>query len=217
MFFIFINKQVIGRKSNEMPEQPENFPYDYGPWKINSRSVVYKDQWLKVTRDEVTRPDGSPGTYCISHMKAGVCVLALDADGNCHLTEEFHYAVGEVTIECVSGGIDGNENPLATARRELEEELGLVAGKWTDLGTVDPFTAIAFSPTRLFLAEELKETNKNPDSTEVITHVVLPFAEVLNRVNNSTITHAPSCVTIMKAWLLKMQLSNEFPKKAENT
>lgn len=187
-----------------MPEQPENFPCNYGPWIINSRSVVYSDPWLKVTRDEVTRPDGTPGTYCISHMKRGVCVLALDADGNCHLTEEFHYAVGKVTIECVSGGIDDNEEPLATAQRELKEELGLVAEKWNDLGTVDPFTAIALSPTRLFLAEELRQTNKSPESTEIIRHVVLPFTEVLNMVKTSAITHAPSCVTILKAWLVKM-------------
>ncbi|MFM7131863.1 MAG: NUDIX domain-containing protein [Isosphaeraceae bacterium] len=184
-----------------MPE--DHFPQPYGPWVINKRSIIYHDPWLKVTRDDVTRPDGTPGTYCISHMKPGVCVLALDCHGNCHLTEEFHYAVGRVTIECVSGGIDGNEDPLETARRELAEELGLVAAKWTDLGMVDPFTAIAFSPTRLFLAEELKETNTSPELTEVIQHIVIPFKQVLKMVLESEIAHAPSCTAILKSWLIK--------------
>jgi ADP-ribose pyrophosphatase len=183
----------------------QEFPQSYGPWTIHSRTIVYQDPWLKVTRDEVTRPDGSPGSYSLSHMKKGVCVLALDGDGNCHLTDEFHYAVGRNTIECVSGGIDGEEDPLQTAQRELAEELGLKASKWTDLGTADPFTAIAFSPTRLFLAEELSETEINPDASEIIRHVVIPFAEVIRMVNKSEITHAPSCVTILKSWLFKSQ------------
>ena len=186
-----------------MPDEPDKFPLAYGPWTIQSRKVVYQDPWLKVTRDDVTRPDGNPGTYSLSHMKKGVCVLAIDQNGDCHLTEEFHYAVGKVTIECVSGGIDGEEDPLLTAKRELAEELGLSAEKWTDLGVVDPFTAIAFSPTRLWLAEGLNETPSNPDSSEIICHVIFPLSEVMKMVNNGLITHAPSVVTILKTWILK--------------
>lgn len=186
-----------------MAEDPLKFPLVYGPWTIHDRKIVYQDPWLKVTRDDVTRPDGQPGTYTVSHMKQGVSVLAIDENGNCHMTEEFHYAVGKTTIECVSGGIDGDESPLAAAQRELAEEIGLKAEKWTALGTVDPFTAIAFSPTRLWLAEELQSTEKNPDASEIINTVIFPLDHVLNMVNDGTITHAPSVVTILKTWILK--------------
>ena len=189
-----------------MADEPIHTPLKYGPWTILKREVVYHDPWLKVTRDQVTRPDGLPGTYCISHMKAGVCVLALDENNNCHLTDEFHYAVGRETLECVSGGIDANEEPLATAQRELAEEIGLKAERWTDLGTVDPFTAIALSPTRLWLAEGLSATATNPDGSEIIRHVQMPLAEVVQRVWSGEITHAPSVATILKAWILKNNL-----------
>jgi len=181
-------------------------PLKYGPWMILHRDVVYHDPWLKVTRDQVTRPDGSPGTYCISHIKAGVCVLAMDENNVCHLTDEFHYAVGRNTLECVSGGIDSGEDPLETAQRELAEEIGLKAGKWTDLGKVDPFTAIANSPTRLWLAEDLTPTATNPDASEIIRCVKMPFIEVVQRVWSGEITHAPSVATILKAWILKNNL-----------
>ena len=189
-----------------MADEPIHTPLKYGPWTILKREVVYHDPWPKVTRDQVTRPDGLPGTYCISHMKAGVCVLALDENNNCHLTDEFHYAVGRETLECVSGGIDANEEPLATAQRELAEEIGLKAERWTDLGTVDPFTAIALSPTRLWLAEGLSATATNPDGSEIIRHVQMPLAEVVQRVWSGEITHAPSVATILKAWILKNNL-----------
>lgn len=189
-----------------MPDDSLKTPLQYGPWTILHREVVYHDPWLKVTRDAVTRPDGTPGTYCISHIKAGVCVLAIDEENNCHLTEEFHYAVGRVTLECVSGGIDSNEEPLETAKRELAEELGLKAELWTDLGMVDPFTAIALSSTRLWLAEQLSPTATNPDASEIIRHVRMPFQEVLERAWSGEITHAPSVVTILKSWMLKNNL-----------
>lgn len=175
------------------------FPASYGPWTILKRHEVYRDPWLRVTRDDVLRPDGTPGTYSISHMKPGVCVLAVDADGICHLTEEFHYAVGRVTLECVSGGIDPGEDALATAQRELAEELGLKASRWTSLGLVDPFTAIAVSPTQLWLAQELEEIAANPEPTETIRHVRMPLMQVIERVMNSQITHAPSVAAILKA------------------
>lgn len=179
--------------------QPNDPPRDHGPWRILARHVVYADPWLKVTKDDVLRPDGSPGTYSVSHIKPGVCVLAVDNDDICHLTEEFHYAVGRVTLECVSGGIDEDEDDLTTARRELAEELGLSADRWTSLGSVDPFTATAVSPTRLWLAESLHEIEASPEPTELIRHVRLPLKDVIEMVMQSQITHSPSIAAILKA------------------
>src|ERR1051325_3989830 len=112
-----------------------------GPWKVVQAREIYRDPWIAVQVDDVLRPDGKPGIHSIIHLKAGVCVLAMDAEGNVYLTEEFHYAVGRVTLEGVSGGSERDEAPLVTAQRELREELGIVASKWTHLGAVDPFTA----------------------------------------------------------------------------
>ncbi len=186
-----------------MSDDSSQYPQKYGPWVIQGRAVVYQDPWLKVTRDTVIRPDGSPGTYSVSHMKPGVCVLAIDHQGICHLTEEFHYAVGKLTVECVSGGIEPGEGAFETAQRELAEELGLIAGKWTDLGVVDPFTAIALSPTSLWLAEDLTTTETNLDASEIIRHVEIPFEDVMKKAMSAEITHAPSVSAILKAWIIK--------------
>src|SRR3954462_14665207 len=98
---------------------------EHGPWKVLSTREVHRDPWLALTVDDVIRPDGSSGTFSVVHVVPGVSVLALDDDGNAHLTEEFRYAVGRTSLEVVSGARDAAENPLDAARRELKDELGI--------------------------------------------------------------------------------------------
>jgi ADP-ribose pyrophosphatase len=173
-------------------------PTQHGPWQILSRGEVYRDPWIEVVRDEVIRPDGAPGSHCIVRLKAGVSVLALDAEGMVYLTEEFHYGVGRITIEAVSGGMDPGENALAAGKRELQEELGITASEWTDLGVCDPFTSVVVSPTRLFLARSLIFGPTALEGTEQIHCRKMPFSEAVRMVHDSHITHAPSCLLILK-------------------
>ena len=170
---------------------------EYGPWKILNSTQIYSDPWLSLQRDDVERPDGAPGTYSVVTLKAGVCVLPLDADGFVYLTREFHYAVGRVTLECVSGGIDGAEAAQTCGTRELQEELGIRAETFQHMGTVDPFTASVLSPTQLYLATSLTFGADNQEGTEQIECVRMTLAQAVDRVLNSEITHAPSCVLIL--------------------
>ena len=174
-------------------------PRAYGPWKIIASHSIYRDPWVELDRDDVLRPDGLPGTHCVVRLKPGVCVLAIDSMGHVHLTEEFHYAVGRISLEGVSGGMEQAESALEAARRELEEELGIVAAKWTDLGTIDPFTTVVVSPTQLFLAEDLKFTTARREGTELIRPVCMALPEALQMVETGAISHAPTCVLVLCA------------------
>lgn len=171
----------------------------HGPWQILAQHTVYVDPWIHVRKDDVIRPDGQPGIHTVVRLKPGVSVLAMSDDGRVFLTEEFHYGVGRVTIEAVSGGIEPDEDALTAAQRELQEELGITAGTWTDLGVCDPFTANVVSPTRLFLARHLTFGERAPEGTEQIRAVIMPLAEAMQLVMASQITHAPSCLAILKA------------------
>jgi ADP-ribose pyrophosphatase len=173
----------------------------HGPWSIVQSHAIYADPWISVRKDDVVRPNGQPGTHSVVQLKPGVCVLAMDEDRNVFLTEEFHYGVGRITLEAVSGGIEPGEDALSTAQRELQEEIGIEAEEWTDLGTVDPFTASVVSPTRLYLAEGLRFGDHAQEGTEIIRCVKLSLIEAVQKVINSEITHGPSCVVILKAHL----------------
>jgi len=171
----------------------------HGPWKIVQSSEVYRDPWIRVRKDDVVRPDGRMGTHSVVDLKPGVSVLAIDDDNQVYLTEEFHYGVGRVTLETVSGGIELDEDGLTTAKRELQEELGIVAAGWTAVGLCDPFTASVVSPTQLFIARELTFGDHAQEGTEQIRCVKMTLDEAVQSVMDSEITHGPSCLVILKA------------------
>lgn len=176
---------------------------EYGPWKVVDTRHVYRDAWIDVQVDDVIRPDGQAGTHSIIWLKPGATVIALDDAQNVYLTEEFHYGVGRVTVEGVSGGNEPPEPIVDTARRELQEEIGIVAGRWTELGMVDPFTTNVHSPTWLFLAEDLQFVGAAREGTETMRRVHFPLAEAVTMIWDGRITHAPTAVALLKTWMMK--------------
>jgi len=176
---------------------------EHGPWRIMDTRQVYRDPWVGLTVDDVVRPDGTPGTFSVVHIKPGISVVAMDDAGVVYLTEEFRYSVGRMSLEVVSGGVEDGEEPLAAARRELKEELGIAANDWTDLGRADPFTSMVLSPARLFLARQLQFGEHDRDGAELIRCVPMPLTEAVQAVLDSRITHSVSCLAILKAaWRL---------------
>ena len=99
----------------------------------------------------------------------------------------------------MSGGLEDDESPLDAAKRELREELGVIADEWTSFGCVDPFTTIIRSPNHMFLATGLRSSAVAPDAGEVLESVRIPFREVERMVVKGEITHAASCVLILMA------------------
>lgn len=169
-----------------------------GQFIIKSSVQKYKNPWITVTEDQVIRPDGKPGIFGVVRMKAGISVLPMDEDGYVYMTEEFHYVLGKECIEVVSGGIDSNEDPIGSAKRELKEELGIEAEEWVDLGVVNPFTTVVESPAKIFLARKLKFGKDDQEATENIKLVKVKLEEAVKMVMESVITHGPSCVLILK-------------------
>ncbi len=175
----------------------------HGPWTIVTSTKIYQDPWIRLDCDQVIRPDGLAGTYSVVDLKSGVTVIAVDSEDVVHLTSEFHYAVGRTTLEGASGGIEVGESPLESAGRELREELGIVAQKWTDLGSVDPFTSAVRSPVQLFLAEDISFVQTELEGTELIERVAMPLTEAMRAVMDGRITHAPTCVALLKTVALR--------------
>jgi len=171
----------------------------YGPWKIKETNDVYRDSFVHVWLDQVVRPDNRDGQHIVVAMKPGVCVLAIDDQNNLHLTKEFHYGIGRDSIEAVSGGIEDGEDPEITARRELVEELGLIAANVKFITSVDPFTTIVVSPTRIYFATGLSKGVRAPEGTELIEKVTLPMQVAAEKIAKGEITHAPTCVAILLA------------------
>lgn len=183
--------------------------YNYlmkNPFTLIDSKAIYKNPWIQVREDKVIRPGGKEGIFGVVTMVAGSTVLPLTSDGYVYLTKEYKYAIGSESTELISGAIDGDETPLEAAQRELQEETGLIAEKWTDLAVVDPFTTVVLSPNHMFLAENLTTDETNLDEGEVINLEKVTFKEALRMVMDGEITHGATCVVILKTALLRKDL-----------
>ena len=170
-----------------------------GPWQIQSSEIKYQNPWIIVREDKVVRPDGKDGIFGVVEMVAGVSVLPIDGEDNVYLTEEFRYGIRQKSIEAISGGVDQNESSMEAAQRELEEEAGLQAKEWVDLGTINPFTSVVISPQQLYVAKKLSKVAAHPEGTEQIRILKMSLAEALQITKNGGITHSPTCVLLLKA------------------
>lgn len=169
------------------------------PFKIKKTKTVYENDLLSISSDMVVYENGPERQFTKVVMKPGSSVLAINDKSEVYLTEEFRYAINEISIEAVSGGLDENETPLEAAKRELEEEAGLVAKEWIDLDLVHPFTAAIYSPNYMFLAKNLTETEQKLEDSEVIKIIRIPFREAVQKVMSGDIKHAATCTLILKA------------------
>jgi ADP-ribose pyrophosphatase len=174
-----------------------------GPYQVLHSKPIYENPWLKVREDRVVRRGAPETVFGVVTMKPGVTVLPMEANGEVYLVREFKYAIGEDTLEALSGGIESGEKPEHTALRELGEECGLVASEWVDMGVVNPFTTVVNSPDHMFLARGLSRLRQAPEALggqagEQVSVVKMPFAEALQAVLKGGITHAASCVLILK-------------------
>lgn len=173
-------------------------PTRHGPWTILHRRSVYRGPFVELLEDEVRRPDGAPGTYATVRIKPGVTIVARDSDGRVLLVRQFRYALGRDSLEGVCGGLEDDETPLRGARRELREELGVVAECWRSIGSVDLDTSIVTAPAHLFLAEGLTCAGAEPEATERLAPVRLGVREAVDLIATGGITHAATMVLLLR-------------------
>jgi 8-oxo-dGTP pyrophosphatase MutT (NUDIX family) len=178
---------------------PNLLPRQHGPYTVLSSEPKYRNRWIALREDRVIRPGGGEGLFGVVEMTSGSSVLAVDADDSVFLVREYKYAIGRDSLEVVSGAMDEGETPLAAAQRELREETGLVATDWEAMGAVDPFTTAIRCVNHLFLARGLSHTTASPEDGEELAVISLPFDTALRMVLAGEISHAGSCVLILRA------------------
>jgi 8-oxo-dGTP pyrophosphatase MutT (NUDIX family) len=134
---------------------------------IEASRPVYDGAIITVRVDSVAMPDGGTVDREVVEHADSVAVVALDDQGRVLLMRQYRHPLGRELIEIPAGLCDvPDEPPADTARRELREEAGLTAQRWTRLAEVHTSPGILTELATLYLAEGITEADREPDGAE---------------------------------------------------
>lgn len=171
------------------------------PWKTLSSTVVHKNSWYSVRKDSVIMPNGLQGEYNVVDSNDAVFIVALDENENIHLVGLYRYPTDMYSLEIPAGSTDG-EAPLQAAKRELQEEAGLLAGEWKLLGKVQSANGLLNEFGYVYLATDLTETNDNKQAEEgIVEHQLVSFNKALTMIQSGEISDGQSISSIFLAAL----------------
>jgi 8-oxo-dGTP pyrophosphatase MutT (NUDIX family) len=178
--------------------------YKKNPWKTLSSRPVYDNKWINITEYQVLNPSGNEGIYGKVHFKnIAVGIIPLDEDLNTWLVGQYRYTLDEYSWEIPEGGcLIGEENPLDAAKRELLEETGLMAENWTELLKTHLSNSVTDEVGYTFIARQLTQQKAEPEETEDLKVIKLPFSEAFEMAMTGKITDGFSMMSLLKAKLL---------------
>ncbi len=171
-----------------------------------SSSRPWSGRRIRVRVDEVERSDGHRTTREIVEHPGAVAIVAWDGR-RLAMVRQWRHATGEVLLEIPAGTLEPEEPPLATAERELAEEVGLAARHWEP--GPEFFTAPGFCDERmhLFLATGLSDASADADDDELLEPSWLSLADALAAVEDGRIRDAKTIVGV--GWLARRLPAHE--------
>ena len=146
----------------------------------------------------MTRPDGSPGVYGVVHFKnSAVGVLPVDGQGRVWLVGQYRYPLGQYSWEIPEGGGPGDEAPEETARRELREETGLVAGALERIAVAHLSNSVSDEVAYIFRATDLTPGPSEPEGTERLDVRLVDWDEARDMLRRGVITDSMTVIALL--------------------
>ena len=152
--------------------------------KVLSSRYAFADRWLRLRSDDVLLPGGQLLSCCtVFEYPDWGDVIALTAELNIVLVDQYRHAVGQMRTEFPAGAVDDDEEPLAAIKRELLEETGYASEQWHLLGSTPVNPALQTNRIHCFLALGThKVAEQDLDEGEAIRTHELPLPEFIEQV-----------------------------------
>ncbi len=169
------------------------------PWTTKNSKTVYENNWIRVDHEEVITPGGTDGIYGVVHFKShAVGIIPIDEYGNTWLVKQTRYTLKEESWEIPEGGSPEGEDILETAKRELEEECGLVAAHWEKLIEIHTSNSVTDEAGTVFVAKGLRQGVQELEATEDIEAKKLPLKDAVQMVLDGVITDSLSVAGLLR-------------------
>ncbi len=164
---------------------------------------MYDNPWISVSHREVTAPTGNPAIYGLVHFKnTAIGVVPIDSDGNTWLVGQHRYTLDQYMWEIPEGGGLPSEDNIAVAKRELREETGITANRWTQLLELHTSNSVTDEYAVGFVAQDLMFGDCEPDDTEALQIKKLPLQSAIDMAMDGRITDGLAMACLFKVQLL---------------
>lgn len=162
--------------------------------KVHSTKTVFTSKNFTIVQKVIER-NNKTFTKDIIERKSNVLIIPY-TENEMYIEEQYRDALEKVTFEIVQGTIETNEDLLESAKRELHEETGLVAKKWTKLADWD-LSAVMKMKLYVFAATDLEQGKQQLDFDEEIKITKLPIEEVLAKIEKGEMITASHIAAIL--------------------
>lgn len=170
--------------------------------KVISSRAVFRGKVFNVTSDEIVEPSGAHVRRDTVRHSGSVVVMAVDDsrhEPRLLLARQYRYPADNYLWELPAGRIDPGEEQLAAAKRELVEETGYSAGKWTRALYFYSSPGFLDETMTVYLAQDLKRGKARPEEDEFITKRMFPISAAVRLVMNGKIQDGKSISGVL--WL----------------
>jgi len=189
---------------------PKNFRFlkvmnnlEKNSWTTLKEENKYENPWISLSEYQVLNPAGKPGIYgVVSFKNLAIGILPLDEEYNTWLVGQWRYPLNEYSWEIPEGGGPLGTDPLESAKRELREETGIIARKYSSLGKIHTSNSVCNESGFLYLAQDLEFTEAEPEESEDLKVKKLSLNAAYELVMESKITDSLSIAAILKAKIL---------------
>lgn len=164
---------------------------------------IYGGIFLKMKRDQVSLPDGTQTIREYLTHPGAVAILAILEDGRVLLERQYRYPVAKACIEIPAGKLELGEDRLLCAQRELSEETGYFAKKWSFIRRIHPVISYSTEFIDIYLAEDLVAGPSHLDAEEFLDVFAASPEQLLRWVEEGEITDVKT--TIASYWLDRYQ------------
>ena len=133
------------------------------------------------------------------HHPGASAVVAIDEENRIIMEKQFRYALNDYLLEIPAGKLDAGEDPLVCAKRELEEETGIIASEWISLGTIATSPGFCNEVIHLYVAKGLSKGEIHWDEDEYVEVERYTFDELLQRISEEKIKDSKTLSALLLA------------------
>ena len=166
--------------------------------RVLESQTIFRGRVFEVTVDKISEGDKTYAREVVHHPGSAVIIPVFD-DGTIALVRQYRHPAVRYLLEAPAGTLRRGEVPEDGAKRELEEELGVVCGRLEELSEF--FVSPGFCEEKMwvYLATELRETTQQLDDDEILTVVRIPFSQALSMITTGEIEDAKTIIGVMLA------------------